>query len=157
MRVLGIDPGTHRLGWGVVDGTPSTQTLVACGLIESQKLTQSGEYLQKIKQGVDKLIATYNPAMLSIETLLFQKNAKTAISVAQARGVVLLAAAEHNLTLREIAPNAIKATVAGSGSAGKKELSRMVGLLLHLQTQELIDDTTDALAAAIAGLVTHKL
>lgn len=155
-KVLGIDPGTHRLGWGVIQGSPQKQTILDCGCIESDASTTSSVYLKKIKSELDQIISKNNPDLLAIETLLFQKNVKTAISVAEARGVMLLAAAEANLNVVEYAPNTIKSTVAGVGNAGKKEVEKMVSLLLGVNTAKLLDDTTDALAVAITGIVTHK-
>ena len=156
MKVVGIDPGTHRVGWGIIEGTPSKHKLITCGIIESPKGTKSEVYLKVIKSTLDKLLSEHSPDILSIETLLFQKNVKTAISVAQARGVILLSAAEQGLSVLELAPNTIKSCVAGTGSAGKSEVDKMVGLLLGINTTKLIDDTTDALAVAIAGIVNYR-
>lgn len=155
-RVLGVDPGTHRVGWGIIEGTAAKQTTVGYGCIESKSGTDSSTYLPKIESVLQQLIDQYQPDLLGLETLLFQKNVKTAISVAEARGVILLTAAKNNLPVLELAPNSIKLAVAGSGSAGKLEVERMVGLLLGLDTKRLLDDTTDALASAIAALVTRK-
>lgn len=157
MKVFGIDPGTHRLGWAVVEGSSKKPSLIDCGLIESKPGTHSAIYLTQIKSSLDNLLIRHQPDILAIETLLFQKNLKTAISVAEARGVVLLAAAENNLPVMEYAPNTVKSTVAGSGSAGKSEVDRMVSLLLKINTAAFKDDTTDALAVAITGLVLYKL
>lgn len=153
--VVGVDPGTHRFGWGVIGGSNQKQNLIASGCIESTPHTPVQIYLTKIKKELDQILAQHKPDFFSIETLLFQKNLKTATTVAQARGVALLSAAEHHLEIIEIAPNTIKSAVAGSGSAGKAEVNRMVSLLLHIDTGGMLDDTADALAAAIAGLVTH--
>lgn len=155
-RILGIDPGTHRLGWGVIEGTPAKQNIIAYGCIESPKGTKPAEYLLTIESSLQKIIQEYKPQAVGIETLLFQKNISTAITVAQARGVVLLVSAQNALLVTELAPNAVKSAVAGSGSAEKRDVERMVGLLLRVDTTKLLDDTTDALAIAIAGLVTHR-
>ena len=149
-RVLGIDPGTHRIGWGVVDGTPSRSDLVGCGCIELPKGTGTAEYLLKIQSEIENLIIKYQPERLGIESLFVQKNLKTAMTVAQARGVILYTFAKHTLSWTELSPNTIKSTVAGAGNAGKLEVERMVGLLLHIDTTKLLDDTTDALAVALA-------
>lgn len=149
-RILGIDPGTHRIGWGVVGGTPSKPDLVACGCIELPPGTGPSEYLLRIQSEVENLILKYQPDRVGIEALFVQKNLKTATSVAEARGVILYTFAKHGLTWTELSPNTIKSTVAGAGNAGKSEVERMVGLLLKVDTKKLLDDTTDALAVALA-------
>lgn len=148
--VLGIDPGTHRLGWGIVDGTPSRCNLVGAGCIELPKGTGKAEYLLKIEAEIENLLLKYQPDKIGIEALFVQKNLKTAMTVAEARGVILLAFAKHGLSWSEFSPNTIKSCVAGAGNAGKLEVERMVGLLLHIDTTKLLDDTTDALAVALA-------
>ena len=149
-RVLGIDPGTHRLGWGVVDGTPSRCNLVACDCLEFPKGTGTAEYLLKIQTEIEGLILKYHPEKVGIEALFVQKNLKTATSVAEARGVILFTFAKHGYVWTELSPNTIKSTIAGAGNAGKIEVERMVGLLLKIDTTKLLDDTTDALAVALA-------
>lgn len=149
-RVLGIDPGTHRIGWGVVDGTPSRSLLVGCDCLEFPKNTGTAEYLLKIKSSIEDLILKYKPDKVGIEALFVQKNLKTVTKVAEARGVILYTFAKHGLIWTELSPNTIKSSVAGAGNAGKQEVERMVGLLLGIDTKKLLDDTTDALAIAIA-------
>ena len=154
--ILGIDPGTHRLGWGVISGNPSKSSLIASGCYESKAGTSADIYLPGIAAELTKIIAAYHPDCLGLETLLFQKNITTAISVAEARGVIRLQAALHHLPLLEVAPNTVKLAVAGVGSAGKQEVTRMVGLLLGCDTAELLDDTTDALAIALTAQTLFK-
>lgn len=149
-RVLGIDPGTHRIGWGVVDGRPTRSHLVGCGCIELPKGTGTAEYLLKIQSEIQNLLFKYSPDKIGIEALFVQKNLKTAMTVAEARGVILYTFAKHGLTWVELSPNTIKSAVGGAGNADKGEVERMVGLLLRLDTSKLLDDTTDALAAALA-------
>lgn len=153
-KVLGIDPGTHRIGWGVVDGSPSRSVLVGCGCIELPKGTGTAEYLLKIQSSLEDLLLKYTPDKIGIEALFVQKNLKTVMTVAQARGVMLYTFAKHGLTWTELSPNTIKSAVAGAGNAGKGEVERMVGLLLRLDTSKLLDDTTDALAVALATQAT---
>ena len=149
-RVLGIDPGTHRIGWGVVDGTPSRSVLVGCDCLEFPKGTGTAEYLLKIQSEIENLILKYHPDKIGIEALFVQKNLKTAMTVAEARGVMLVSFAKHGYVWTELSPNSIKSAVAGAGNAGKLEVERMVGLLLGIKTKKLLDDTTDALAVALA-------
>lgn len=152
--VLGIDPGTHRIGWGVIDGTTTKPGLVGAGCIELPRGTGTAEYLLRIQAQIENLLIKYAPDKIGIEALFVQKNIKTVMTVAQARGVILYTFAKHGLTWTEFSPNTIKSVVAGAGNAGKQEVERMVGLLLRLDTSPLLDDTTDALAVALATQAT---
>lgn len=107
--------------------------------------------LQETKKGIDKLIKKYQPDVLAIEKLFFAKNQKTAIAVAQARGVILLSAAECGICVKEYAPNEIKSGIAGYGFADKKAMLKMVRLILGKRDLKVIDDASDALAIAIMG------
>jgi crossover junction endodeoxyribonuclease RuvC len=149
-RVLGIDPGTHRIGWGIIDGNPSRSTLIDCNCLEFEKNTKAADYLLKIQSTIEDLILKYQPNRIGIEALFAQKNVKTVLRVAEARGVILYTIAKHGLTWVELSPNTIKSAVAGAGNAGKLEVEHMVGLLLKVDTKKLLDDTTDALAIALA-------
>jgi crossover junction endodeoxyribonuclease RuvC len=149
-RILGIDPGTHRIGWGVIDGNPSKPILVECNCLEFPSGTAKSQYLLKLQAEIENLIIKYKPDKIGIEALFVQKNLKTVTSVAEARGVILYTFAKHDLSWTELSPNTIKSAVAGAGNAGKNEVERMVGLLLHIDTKKLLDDTTDALAIALA-------
>lgn len=153
-RVLGIDPGTHRIGWGVIEGTPSKTQMVAADCIELPRGTSTAEYLLKIQSEIENLLLKYSPEKIGIEALFVQKNLKTVTSVAEARGVILYTFAKHGLFWSEYSPNTIKSCVAGAGNAGKHEVERMVGLLLRLDTKQLLDDTTDALAVALTAQAT---
>lgn len=153
-RVLGIDPGTHRVGWAVIDGTPSRSLLVGCDCLEFSRHTTPGDYLRSIQTSLEALLLKYHPDKIGIESLFMQKNLKTAISVAQARGVILYTFAKLGYTWVELSPNSVKSAVGGSGSAGKLEVARMVGLLLDINTAKYLDDVTDALAVALAVQVT---
>ena len=154
--ILGIDPGTHRLGWGVVSGNPSKQSYIDSGCIENKPGTTPDIYLPNIYQEISSIIAKYNPDIIGIESLLFQKNVNTAIPVAEARGIIRLIAASNHISVIESAPNTIKLAVAGSGSANKFEVTRMVGLLLGIEVSKKRDDELDALAVAISTIVTNK-
>lgn len=153
-RVLGIDPGTHRIGWGIINGNPSRPHLLACDCLQFPVNTSIAEYLLHIQSTLENLILKYQPEKVGIEAIFVQKNLKTAIHVAQARGVILYTLAKHDFSWIELSPNTIKSTIAGAGNAGKQEVQRMVGLLLRLDTSQLLDDTTDALAVALATQTT---
>lgn len=154
--ILGIDPGTHRLGWGIISGNASKQSYIASGCIENAPHTTPDIYLPNIHREISTIITQYQPDIIGIESLLFQKNVNTAIPVAEARGIIRLIAAGNNISVIETAPNTIKLSVAGSGSANKTEVTRMVGLLLGIEVSKKRDDELDALAVAISTLVSNK-
>lgn len=154
--ILGIDPGTHRLGWGVISGSATKQSYIASGCLENAPHTTPDIYLPSIYREISGIITQYHPDAICIESLLFQKNVSTALSVAEARGVIRLLAAQNNIPVIESAPNTIKLAVAGIGSAGKNEVTRMVGLLLGIEVSKKRDDELDALAVAISTIVTNK-
>lgn len=149
-RILGIDPGTGILGFGVVDceiGKPLR--LVTGGVISTPAHTPIEIRLEEIFNGLNEIIAETKPTEVSIEKLFFSKNVTTAISVAQARGVAILAAQLAKLPVAEYTPNQIKQTLTGYGSADKKQVQEMVRVQLNLQQVPKPDDAADALAAAI--------
>ncbi len=152
MLALGIDPGTAICGYGVVEMQGSTLKPVFFGSILTDKDWLPEERLLKIHQDVSDIIDHFHPEFMSIEKLYFNRNVNTAIPVAQARGVVLLAAAEHNLPILEFTPMQIKKSVTGTGAAQKKQIIFMVRRLLGIREEINPDDTADALAAAICGL-----
>lgn len=150
MISLGIDPGTRRIGYGIIEKEHADIHFVAAGILEIESVDDISA-LQEAKRGIDKLTKKYKPDVLAIEKLFFAKNQKTALAVAQARGVVLLAAAECGLTVREFAPNEVKLGIAGYGFADKKAMLKMVRLILGKRDLKIIDDASDALAIAIMG------
>ena len=149
-RILGIDPGTGILGFGVVDcelGRPLK--MVTGGVISTPAHTPIEERIEEIYDGLKEIIAETQPDEVSIEKLFFSKNVTTAISVAQARGVVILAAQQFKLPIYEYTPNQIKQTLTGYGGADKKQMQEMVRSTLNLAEIPKPDDAADALAAAI--------
>jgi crossover junction endodeoxyribonuclease RuvC len=148
MIILGIDPGTRRVGYGVVERAGGGLNFVEAGLLKI-KSRDNLDALKEIKKQTDKLIKKFKPEVLAIEKLFFMRNQKTGIQVAEARGVILLSAAENKLKILEYAPNEIKAGVAGYGLADKKAVLKIVKLLLGQPNLKIIDDASDALAAAI--------
>lgn len=151
MIVLGIDPGLERLGWAVTTEERGTPRAIAFGCFLTDRSAAVEERLARIQEHVRSVIAAHQPEIMAVEMLLFQKNVKTAIVVAQARGVVLAAAAEAGLMLVEQTPNAIKLAVTGYGAADKKQMQRMVQVLYRLPEPPKSDDAADALAIAFAG------
>jgi crossover junction endodeoxyribonuclease RuvC len=149
MIVLGIDPGTAALGYGVVERDGGALRAVDVGCVTTSADLPLGERLRIIHDALTELIETHRPTLLGVERLFFSKNAQTAFAVGQARGVVLLAAAQHGVDVREATPNEVKVAVAGYGAAEKAQVGRMVATILGLDAVPTPDDAADALAVAI--------
>jgi crossover junction endodeoxyribonuclease RuvC len=156
MIALGIDPGTRRIGFGVVECDGPNVTYITAGILEINT-TDDISALEETKKGLDNLIKKYKPDIMAIEKLFFAKNTKTALAVAQARGVILLATKECGVRIKEYTPNEVKSGVAGYGFADKKAVLKMVRLILHKQDLKVIDDASDALALAILSTGEHLL
>ncbi len=151
MRILGIDPGFDRNGFGVIDDVGGKLSHVAHGVLQTSKDDNFSLRLQQVRDNVRNLIEQYKPDAVAVEKLFFQTNAKTAIDVGMARGVVLLAIADAGARLVELTPNQVKQGTTGSGSADKKAVQEMVQRLLKLTEKPTSDDAADALAIAIVG------
>lgn len=148
MIFLGIDPGTRRMGYGLVEKNGQKVSLVAAGILSIDSKNDHGALLE-IKRGLSSLIDFYKPEFLAIEKLYFSKNQKTALQVAEARGVALLAGMEAGLGILEYSPNEVKSNITGYGSADKKAVLKMVGMILGQPKMKIIDDASDALALGI--------
>ncbi len=155
MVILGIDPGTHRVGYGLIESTPRDCHYIAAGLLP---LGRKDPPLQlfHIRQEVASLIRTFTPRGMALEKLYFTKNQKTAMDVAQARGAILLTAAEYSLPVAEFGPREVKTHLTGYGSADKTAILKMVRICLHYPSLRLIDDASDALALALAAHFTKQ-
>lgn len=150
MRILGIDPGTGILGFGVVDVDEQGKLhLVDAGVIRTPVKEDDAVRLQTIFDELSDIVMQNKPDVMSIEKLFFARNVTTAMTVAQARGVVLLVGQQNGLTMYEFTPMQIKQAVTGYGKAEKKQVQEMVRTLLGLQEVPKPDDAADALAAAI--------
>jgi crossover junction endodeoxyribonuclease RuvC len=149
MIVLGIDPGTAALGYGVVERFEGGLRALDVGCVMTSADLALGQRLKIIHEAVDRLIRTQRPDLIGVERLFFSKNVQTAFAVGHARGVVLLAAAEHDTDVREATPNEVKSAVAGYGAADKAQVGRMVATILGLDSVPTPDDAADALAVAI--------
>jgi len=152
MIAVGVDPGTHRLGYGVIQKQGTKYQVLEHGSLDLPARTKASDYLPTIFELVQKLLSKHHPNHLALETLLFQKNVKTAISVAEARGVIRLSAALSGIPVVELAPNTVKLVSTGYGASNKQAVARMIGLLLGENTAGLLDDEVDALAIAYASL-----
>ena len=149
MIVLGIDPGTAMLGYGIVERSGSRLRMVDVGCLETSPSETLPARLLQIHRTVTELIELHRPDLLAVERLFFSKNAQTAFAVGQARGVVLLAGAAAGLPVREATPNEVKTAVTGYGAADKEQVGRMVATVLGLKAAPRPDDAADALAVAI--------
>ena len=153
MRIIGIDPGTGILGFGVIEVTNSGMKLVDAGVITTPAHTSLDVRLEDIFDSLTEIITNTKPDFMSIEKLFFAQNVTTAMSVSHARGVAMLAGRKGGLKISEYTPLQIKQTVAGYGKAGKKQVQEMVRIQLGLSRIPKPDDCADALATAI----THYL
>jgi crossover junction endodeoxyribonuclease RuvC len=147
--ILGIDPGTAMLGYGLVERTGTRLRAIDYGVITTPSSMELPDRLESIYLSLTDLIELHAPALVGVERLFFTQNVQTAFAVGQARGVVLLAAALHNLEIREATPNEVKVATAGHGSASKAQVGRMVQAILGLAELPEPDDAADALAIAI--------
>ena len=150
---LGIDPGTATTGYGLVRLEPDGNLLaVKYGVITTPKNTPAAKRLVMLYEQMSELLSEHKPETAAVEKLFFQRNVTTAISVGQARGVMLLSLAQAGLDVFEYTPNEVKQAVAGYGSAGKRQVQEMVRVLLSLDEIPKPDDAADALAVAICHL-----
>lgn len=149
MRILGIDPGYAIVGYGVVDYRANRFSVVGYGAVTTKAKTPFEERLDVIYNDICEIIEKYKPDRLSIEKLYFNTNSTTAIDVAQARGVIVLAAKKSGVEIHEYTPLQVKQAVTGYGRAEKHQIMEMVKNLLMLKSVPKPDDTADALAIAI--------
>ena len=156
-RALGIDPGTARLGYAVVDEVRSKLKLLVGGVLETPKSLPMPERLLLLFQELSRIVRETAPTEVAVEELFFAKNTTTIISVGQARGIALLVAAESGLSVHEYKPMLVKQAVHGYGLATKDQVSEMVRVLLELPSQLHPDDASDAAAIAICHLHTVRL
>ncbi len=149
MRILGLDPGTATTGYGIIEVQEGELRLVTHGVIQTDPSQPMAARLLAIYNQVQELLTTYQPDSVGIEELFFGRNITTAITVGQARGVLLLALAQAGVPIGEYSPPKIKEAVAGYGNASKAQMQLMVGHLLQMEETPQPDDAADGLAAAI--------
>jgi crossover junction endodeoxyribonuclease RuvC len=149
MRIIGIDPGTGILGFGVIDAKAGKTTLVDAGVIITPAHTPLPDRLEEIYNSLTEIISETKPEFMAIEKLFFAQNVTTAMSVSHARGVAMLTGKQANLQIEEYTPLQIKQTITGYGKATKKQVQEMVRIQLGLKDVPKPDDCADALAAAI--------
>jgi crossover junction endodeoxyribonuclease RuvC len=149
--VLGIDPGTAALGYGIVESSRGRLRAIDHGCLVTSPDAPLPDRLLAVHALVSELIAVHAPTIVAIERLFFSRNAQTAFGVGQARGVVLLAAAQHRAPVVEATPNEVKSAIAGYGAADKEQVQRMVQVVLGMAEVPRPDDAADALAIAVWG------
>lgn len=156
MRIIGIDPGTGILGFGIIEVTKGQPQLVDAGVIRTPVKEDDAVRLQTIFEELTEIIKDTKPAEMSVEKLFFAQNVTTAMTVSQARGVVLLCGKQAGLTIYEYTPLQIKQALTGYGRADKQQIQEMVRVILQLPAIPKPDDCADALAAAITHSMTRQ-
>lgn len=156
MRIIGIDPGTGILGFGVIEARSGKTALVTAGVIRTPAHTALPDRLEEIYTGLTSIIQETAPQVMAIEKLFFAQNVTTAMSVAHARGVAMLTGKQAGLTIEEYTPLQVKQTMVGYGRATKQQVQEMVRLQLGLHEVPKPDDCADALAVAIMAAFVTK-
>lgn len=157
MRVLGLDPGTATTGYGVVEGKSSRLRYIAHGTISTPAGEHFADRLKTIHEEAVALIALHRPDAVAIERLFFKQNVTNGINVAQARGVLALAAVQAGLPIGEFSPTEAKTAITGYGRADKKQVQEMIKILLNLEKIPKPDDAADALGLAICQIHAGRL
>jgi crossover junction endodeoxyribonuclease RuvC len=156
VRVLGIDPGTGRLGWAVVEGNHNHQELLACGCLETEKNTASEKRLVALSKNLKNIIDEFKPTIGVVEDLFFFKNAKTVIKVAEARGMILTLLGQQGLDVFNYTPPQVKQTITGYGRAEKSQVETMVRSILNINVPIKPDDAADAVAIGLTHLLFNQ-
>jgi crossover junction endodeoxyribonuclease RuvC len=156
MKTLGVDPGTAILGYGVVYGADEP-SIVDVGVIRTTSTQPMQSRLKDLYDGLVSVVDSSEPDVMAVEQLFFSRNVTNALAVGQARGVVLLVAAQYNLPVFEYKPSEVKLTVAGHGNADKVQMQTMVQMILGLEQIPRPDDAADALAVAICHVYASRL
>ncbi len=151
-RVLGVDPGYGRIGFAIIEKVAGKETLIHSECFETSEKLPHFERLALVAERTKELLEQFGPNKVAVETLLFNKNVKTAIKVAEARGVVLAEIAKKNIALSEYNPNEIKLSITGYGRSDKKQIINMVSKMIKIEKQIKHDDEYDAIATALTCL-----
>ena len=149
MTILGIDPGSRRIGYGLIEKTGQNFTYIEAGLL-SIKSKSDETALQETKESLQTILKAFQPEICAVEKLYFVRNQTTGIAVGQTRGVIMLTLVEAGIPIKEFSPNEIKSKITGHGLSDKKSVEKMVALLLRQKDLRLIDDAWDALAIALS-------
>ena len=148
IRILGIDPGLRRTGWGVIEVLSNRLTFVACGSVASDDRAALAERLVALHAGLTRVVDEFRPAEAAVEATFVNKDAAATLKLGQARGIALLVPARAGVAVAEYAPNLIKKTIVGAGHADKAQIRMMIGVLLP-KADPQSDDAADALAIAV--------
>jgi crossover junction endodeoxyribonuclease RuvC len=148
IRILGIDPGLRRTGWGLIDVEGNRLGFVACGSVATSDRADLGARLVQVHDGLARVIEEFQPAEAAVEATFVNKDASATLKLGQARGVALLVPARAGLVVSEYAPNLVKKTIVGAGHGDKAQIRMMVGVLLPRADPES-EDAADALAIAV--------
>ena len=148
-RILGIDPGYGRVGWGIIEGNRAEWKHLAHGCIKTDPKKSLAERLVQIEKELNTIIVQYKPTHAGVEELYFAKNVTTGLKVAHARGVMVLALQKAKIPMKSVTPLQVKQSVTGYGKADKKQVQHMVALILGLKEKSFQDDAADALAVAL--------
>lgn len=151
MRILGLDPGTGRLGYAIIEAQGGRVRCLACGCAETALGGAPGTRLQELRNSIRDLVRRFRPEQAILERLYFSTNVRTALAVAEARGMLLTLLADAHLPVLEVSPQEVKSGVTGKGNAPKPQVQRMVALLFDLAEPPQPDDAADALAIAYTG------
>ena len=157
MRIIGIDPGTATTGFSVIEVKNKKIKLLDCGYIHTHKGLKKHMRLNQIAEDLEIILEKWEPNKAAVETLFFNKNITTAITVAEARGVITQKFAARGMDIDEFGPSEIKSNICGDGRADKKAVQKMVALLMNLESPPKPDDVADAIAVAICGANHIKL
>ena len=155
MITLGIDPGFARCGYAFIESKNSVYKIVDCGLIETFQNEEYNQRLKKIFDELNSLIIKYKPENAAIEELFFSKNTKTALKVAEARGIIILALTINNIDFMEYKPKEVKSQITGNGNANKEAVIKMINLFTG--SKIIQDDTADAVAIALAHASRNRI
>ena len=161
-KILGIDPGTATVGWGIIEtngrriGAEIVPKVVGCGIIKTKSSATDAERLEIIYDSISAIIKKERPDFVAVEQLFFFKNQKTVMTVSQSRGAILLAVKKSKTPLAEFTPLQVKQAVVGYGRAEKQQIQEMTKKLLHLKNIPKPDDAADALAIAITHIHTRR-
>lgn len=150
MKILGLDPGTATTGFAVIEKQEGLLSVLDYGVITTSNRLLDEERLLEIADNLEEILDQYEPELVAVESLFFFKNQKTAMSVSQARGVILLSIARRGIPVKEITPLQVKQAVTGHGQADKKQIQKMVQQIYSLEKIPKPDDAADALALAYA-------
>ncbi|MEX2129536.1 MAG: crossover junction endodeoxyribonuclease RuvC [Xanthobacteraceae bacterium] len=148
IRILGIDPGLRRTGWGVIESAGNALSFIACGTVETNEKAELAARLAALHEGLSAVLARFSPIEAAVEETFVNADSRGALKLGQARGIALLVPAQAGLAVAEYAPNLVKKSVVGAGRAEKAQVRMMIGVLLP-EADPATEDACDALAVAV--------